>query len=178
MSPPDGKTPEAVERGAETEIDFETSGRFINRELSWLAFNERVLEQALNKRHPLLERVRFLSISSSNLDEFYMVRVAGLKAQVDAGVKAPSQDGLTPAEQLVAINARARRLLSDQQTIWLGLKDELRSAGIAMLRAEELSEDELEWLGEHFRASILTGPAGTWIVLLRHGLEIRTHTVR
>jgi polyphosphate kinase len=124
--------------------------RFFNRELSWLAFNERVLEEAYNSAHPLLERLRFLSISASNLDEFYMVRVAGLKGQVAAGVTSLSQDGLTPAQQLAAIHARSGELMQNQQTCWRGLRDELRAAGFAVLDAAELTADERQWLDGFF----------------------------
>ncbi|MBL8835408.1 MAG: RNA degradosome polyphosphate kinase [Alphaproteobacteria bacterium] len=128
--------------------------RFINRELSWLSFNERVLGEAENPAHPLLERLRFLSISASNLDEFYMVRVAGLKGQVRAGVTTPSQDGLTPAQQLVAINRRAQTLMAAQQRIWSALKTEMRAAGIAVLVAEELTAEERAWLDQRFMDTI------------------------
>ena len=131
-----------------------TPQRFINREISWLEFNERVMEEAYNVRHPLLERVRFLSISGSNLDEFYMVRVAGLKGQVRAGVLKPSQEGLTPAQQLAAINERAGRLMEDQQHCWRSLVTELRAEGICVLAADELSEREKAWLEEYFLANV------------------------
>ena len=107
--------------------------RYINRELSWLAFNERVLDEATNPRHPLLERLRFLSISASNLDEFYMVRVAGLRGQVAAGITTPSQEGLTPSQQLAAINARSGELMRRQQEVWRDLRGSLREAGIALI---------------------------------------------
>jgi len=128
--------------------------RFINRELSWLAFNTRVLEEADNRRHPLLERLRFLSISAANLDEFYMVRVAGLKGQVEAGVTTESQEGLTPAQQLQAINGQAGELLRKQQACWLGLRDEMREAGIAVVETEELSKADRRWLEGYFQENI------------------------
>ncbi len=124
--------------------------RFFNRELSWLAFNERVLEEAQNTAHPLLERLRFLSISANNLDEFYMVRVAGLKGQVAAGVVTPSQDGLTPAQQLTAINSRSGELMQKQQACWRGLREELRAASFAIIDPAELSVEERQWLDGFF----------------------------
>lgn len=128
--------------------------KFINRELSWLAFNQRVMDEAHNPNHPLFERLRFLSISASNLDEFYMVRVAGLKAQVAAGVKTISQDGLTPAQQLAAINARVQELMADQQTCWRKLRGELREHGVAVVDVAELTEDERVWLENRFHNEI------------------------
>jgi polyphosphate kinase len=125
-------------------------GRFINRELSWLAFNERVLEEAGNAAHPLLERLRFLSISASNLDEFYMVRVAGLKGQVAAGVTTQSQDGLTPAQQLAAINSRSGDLMRNQQACWRALRQELRENGIVVLDPGEITAEDRRWLDGYF----------------------------
>ena len=131
-------------------VSLSSTDRFNNRELSWLAFNTRVLDEAMNESHPLLERVRFLSISAANLDEFYMVRVAGLKGQERAGVATISQDGLTPTQQLEAINEAAQRLMVEQQRIWLSLKDQLSKEGIKVLSCTELSIRDKKWLDTFF----------------------------
>ncbi|TAJ43000.1 MAG: RNA degradosome polyphosphate kinase [Reyranella sp.] len=132
------------------DITPDSPRRFINRELSWLAFNMRVLEEASNKRHPLLERVRFLSISADNLDEFYMVRVAGLVDMLQTRSTLLSDDGMTPAEQLLAIRDQASHLMAHQQDVWATLRDELREAGIAVVGSDELSATERAWLDQYF----------------------------
>lgn len=128
--------------------------RFFNRELSWLAFNQRVLEESGNPRHPLLERLRFLSISANNLDEFYMVRVAGLKGQVREGVRVVSQDGLTPGEQLTRINASAFELMSEQQKIWREVRAELWAEGLKLLDAKDIVGVDRERAEEIFKSRI------------------------
>jgi polyphosphate kinase len=138
----------------EPAIDPASPERFVNRELSWLAFNRRVLEEAQNSRHPLLERLRFLSISASNLDEFYMVRVAGLKGMVAAGVATLSDDGLTPAQQIARVDQMAGELIADQQAVWASLRKKLREAGIVVLEPDELSETDRLWLDREFREAI------------------------
>ena len=131
-------------------IGLDSPERFINRELSWLDFNTRVVEEAENTRHPLLERLRFVSISAANLDEFFSVRVAGLIGQAHAGVSTLSPDGLTPAQQLSAVNERARTLLERQQKAWKELCAALNEAGIAVVKAGSISDDEKRWLDAWF----------------------------
>jgi polyphosphate kinase len=128
--------------------------RYFNRELSWLAFNRRVLEEACNPAHPLLERLRFLSISGSNLDEFFMVRVAGLKAHRVLGVEEASVDGLTPAQQLAAVAAEADELTQSQQQVWSELRRALADAGVAVIGSGALDSESAEWLERHFREQI------------------------
>jgi polyphosphate kinase len=129
--------------------------RYFNRELSWLAFNRRVLEEACNGAHPLLERLRFLSISGNNLDEFFMVRVAGLKGQQLLGVEERSADGLTPAQQLTAIGEEANSLTASQQEVWREIRFALAAAGFEVLsRDSELEDEAAVWLDRHFREQI------------------------
>ena len=139
----------------ESLLGFSREERFINREVSWLAFNERVLDEATNAKHPVMERLRFLSISASNLDEFFMVRVAGLFGQTKAGVEMPSQDGLTPSQQLEAILERADALMKRQQKVWAEVLKDLRENKIFVRESDELTPTQVDWLEDYFLDQVL-----------------------
>ncbi len=157
----------------------EGPARFYNRELSWLQFNRRVLEEAQNRNHPLLERLRFLSISASNLDEFYMVRAAGIYGQIAAGVTTLTQDGLTPKQQLTEINRFAASLVADKQACWNDIKREMAAAGLQIVEPGELSSRERTWLESLFMSHVFpiltpiaADPAHPFPFILNKGLTI------
>jgi polyphosphate kinase len=161
------------------EISITSSARFINRELSWLAFNTRVLEEASNKSHPLLERLRFLSISASNLDEFYMVRVAGLGEQIKAGVIPVSQDGLTPIQQIEKVDAYCRDLITDQHLVWHQLRQDMEAHELNLVKPDDLSPEERDWLEGYFFSHIFpvltplgTGPTNPFPYLPNRGFAL------
>ena len=158
----DQKNPDVAAEGAAV-LNFEGAAqsrlrqrpdRFINRELSWLHFNRRVLEEASNANHPVLDRLRFLSISANNLDEFFMVRVAGLKGQQRLGIAMVSDDGQSLSEQLARIGDAVAILASDQQAVWGVLRRELGKSGIMLCEAGDLTAEERSWLEDHFLDAI------------------------
>ncbi len=147
-------TPSSNQKRPARSVDPKSPERLINRELSWLAFNTRVLEEAKNERHPLLERLRFLSISAANLDEFYMVRVAGLKGMVNAHIATLSDDGRRPQQQLDAIDQTASELMAEQHRVWIMLHGLLHKAGIGVIDAVELQDSERQWLEQRFMSDV------------------------
>lgn len=139
---------------AEHIASLSTKDKFLNRELSWLRFNMRVLEEAGNTSHPLLERLRFLSISGNNLDEFYMVRVAGLRGQIDSQLEVRSDDGRTPAQTLRKVNQLAKKAIDRQQATWALLYKEMRKSGIFILNNKDITESEKSSLEEYFLENV------------------------
>lgn len=150
----DDYAPEAQTATPDADALRDSPARFVNREVSWLQFNLRVLEEASNPAHPLLERVRFVSISASNLDEFFMVRVAGLKSMIRAGMSRLSVDGLSPSDQLEDISTLARHLNLEQQDQWQTLREELVHQNVVLHEAAELSDEQIAYLRQLFRDEI------------------------
>lgn len=145
--------PQGAWPGAPT-IAMDAPERFLNRELSWLGFNQRVLREADDPRHPLMERLRFVAISGSNLDEFYTVRVAGLRQLVNEGVTKTSIDGMTPAEQLARIDEACRALMRGQLESWRNIRAMLAEEGVHLVDPASLDEADLEWLDETFMKEV------------------------
>ena len=138
-----------------SDLSADSPDRYVNRELSWLAFNERVLAEASNPAYPLLERLRFLSISGSNLDEFMMIRVAGLVGQVQRNIRSTSIDGRTPSQQMVAIRERVMALHREQRAVWSQLRTMLAEAGVFVADDDRLSQQAYDWLRNHFLDQIM-----------------------